>query len=132
VGLTFETDARDLARAVLDGVAYEIVMLIRRVADTATTPRRMVAVGGGSRSRGWMQIVADATSIPIDSTGSVHVAAYGAARLAARSSTAEDASQDLPSIPIRFAVEPRAAWRHRHVERLEEFQRTQTALREAR
>jgi xylulokinase len=132
LGLTFDTDRTDLTRAVLDGVAYEIVMLIERLAAAGTAPHRLLAVGGGARSTAWMQIVSDAALVPIDSTGSSDVAAYGAARLAARSDSSRGPAPLLPPFPIRFTVQPRRSWRDHHVERLASFRAAQQALRKVR
>ena len=44
--------------------------------------RRVVATGGGSRSVAWMQAVADATGLPVDTVAVPEGAALGAAFLA--------------------------------------------------
>jgi sugar (pentulose or hexulose) kinase len=70
-----------------------------------------------------MQIVADATGLPIESVGGSDSAARGAARLA-RSAASADA--------IVFRVEPRPAWRSYHSERLSQYVTTYEALRSTR
>ena len=57
--------------------------VIRRIVERAGAPaRRIVATGGGSRSVPWMQAVADATGIPVDTVAVSEGAALGAAYLA--------------------------------------------------
>jgi xylulokinase len=133
LGLTFGAARSDLTRAVLDGVAYEIAMLVDRLQDAGLAPTRLRAVGGGSRSRTWLQIIADATTIGIDSTGSSDVAAVGAARLANHDTDpAGSRGGELPPVPVSFAVEPRSAWRPYHAPRLERFRAAQAAIRGVR
>ena len=47
-----------------------------------STPKRLVAVGGGARNRTWLQIVSDATGVPQDVPERTTGAAYGDAFLA--------------------------------------------------
>jgi xylulokinase len=57
--------------------------VIRRIVELAgADARRIVATGGGSRSVPWMQAVADATGLPVDTVGVPEGAALGAAYLA--------------------------------------------------
>jgi xylulokinase len=43
------------------------------------SPRRIVAVGGGTQVDGWMQALADATGVPVDASTEPETAAIGAA-----------------------------------------------------
>jgi xylulokinase len=57
--------------------------VIRRLVDrSGVAARRVVATGGGSRSVAWMQAVADATGLPVDTVAVPEGAALGAAFLA--------------------------------------------------
>ena len=57
--------------------------VIRSIVELAGVDvRRIVATGGGSRSVPWMQAVADATGLPVDTVGVPEGAALGAAYLA--------------------------------------------------
>jgi len=57
--------------------------VIRRLVERSGVPaRRVVATGGGSRSMAWMQAVADATGLPVDTVAVPEGAALGAAFLA--------------------------------------------------
>jgi xylulokinase len=71
-------------RAILEGIAYEQ----RLVGDAmmAAAGRRFeeyVAMGGGSRSRLWMQIMADVTGIPVVKSTTGEATCLGAGILAA-------------------------------------------------
>ena len=57
--------------------------VIRRLVErSGVEARRIVATGGGSRSVPWMQAVADATGLPVDTVAVPEGAALGAAFLA--------------------------------------------------
>jgi xylulokinase len=127
VGLTFAADQSDLIRAILDGVAYEIAQLADRLVAAGGEIRSFVAVGGASRSRGWMGIVADASDRPVASTESSEAAAYGAARIAAGR-----IGRRLPPLHASHVSEPRAAWRAYHDDRRAAFLASHGAIRTAR
>jgi xylulokinase len=128
VALTFGADRTAMARAVLDGVAYEVAMLIHRLTDAGHEPRELVAVGGVSKSRDWIQIMSDATGLAIESTASDNAAAFGAAKVAGD----QHGSQRWPALASAFRVEPRESWRQYHVDRLDLTKRTHSALRDIR
>jgi xylulokinase len=124
-GLTHASDRTDLVRAVLDGVAYEVAMLLRRLSGAGLQVATLRANGGGSRSRGWMQLIADATGLPVESVAGTDSAARGAARLALADTSG--AVED-----VAFRVDPRPGWRGYHDERLSRYVRTYEALRAIR
>lgn len=82
VGLTFATDRGELVRGILEAVAFEIEYMARRMREDGFRISELVAVGGGSRSKFWLQIMADVLNVPILSTESADAAAVGAAVLA--------------------------------------------------
>lgn len=82
VGLTANHTASDLALAVLQGAAYEMER-IRRTAESVAGPvDRIVAAGGGTRIRRWLQLKADVSGKPIVVSQHAEAAALGAALLA--------------------------------------------------
>ncbi len=74
--------------------------VIRRILErSGFSGRRIIATGGGSRSVPWMQAVADATGLPVDTVAVSEGAALGAAflaRMAAGLETSFDAAGDGP------------------------------------
>ncbi len=82
MGLRANHSASDLALAVLQGAAYEVER-IRQVAESLTGPiEEIIAVGGGSRIRRWVQIKADVAGRPIYVPAQAEATALGAALLA--------------------------------------------------
>ncbi len=81
VGLKLSTGVDDLARAVLEGVAFEI-----RSAMDAMTGADLQGVrlfGGGARSEVWPQIIADVVGCTVEVSAEAEMSALGAAMLAA-------------------------------------------------
>jgi len=73
--------------AALRWAAYEASgFVIRHLLDLAasagSSPRRIVATGGGTRSEGWMHAIADTTGLPVDVVAVPEGAALGSAFMA--------------------------------------------------
>ena len=69
--------------AVLRGAHEASGFVVRRMIErSGVDARRIVATGGGSRSAAWMEAVADATGLPVETVGVPEGAALGAAFLA--------------------------------------------------
>ncbi|MCC7370224.1 MAG: sugar kinase [Chloroflexi bacterium] len=66
LGLTVSHTRAHLYRGLLEGVAYGVRHHLDLMAEAGVTPRRLVAVGGGSQSSPWMQIVSDVTGRPLE------------------------------------------------------------------
>lgn len=86
LGLGLEHGRADLARAAVEGVATSMALALEHVLGAAgQDPRRVVAVGGGTRSRLWLQSVSDLTGLAQHLVRPAVGAALGDAVLAARS-----------------------------------------------
>jgi xylulokinase len=82
-GLTDSADRKDLARAALEGICYEIALKLDFVSEQAgINPERIRTVGGGARSRLWNQLRADITGLPVEVPKVREATACGAALLA--------------------------------------------------
>ncbi len=97
-------------------------------------PRRVVATGGGTRSPGLMQALADVTGLPVDVAESPEGAARGAAYLARCAAGLADGIEGADAwAKTGHRVEPRDAWRERCDERYRRFRDlTDAALGERR
>ncbi len=97
--------------------------VIRRIIELAGFgTRRIVATGGGSRSVPWMQAVADATGLPVDTVAVSEGAALGAAflaRMAAGLESRFDAADAWAKVGRR--IEPDPAWAAAAALRFEQF-----------
>ena len=59
LGLTVAHTRAHVYRALLEGVAYALRHHLELMAESGVVPRRLVALGGGSRSGVWTQIASD-------------------------------------------------------------------------
>jgi xylulokinase len=89
-GLSHDTDRGLLTQAVLEGVAFSLRDCLDALAASGTHVGGADVIGGGSRSRVWIVIIAAALGIPLHrlATGE-HGGAFGAARLARMAVTGE-------------------------------------------
>ena len=83
VGLSHQTDRARLARAVMEGVAFAFADCLAALKAAGTDVGRPTAVGGGSRSRTWLKIIADVLNLPIDVPAEAISAAPSAPRASA-------------------------------------------------
>jgi xylulokinase len=82
VGLSHSTNTAALARAVMEGVAFAFADNLAALRSAGAAVQRATALGGGSRSRVWLQILADALNLTLDVPADGDFgAAFGAARL---------------------------------------------------
>ncbi|AJE47604.1 xylulokinase [Celeribacter indicus] len=92
VGLEHATDTAAGTRAVLEGVTYAIRDCAEALAATGTRIDRLLAVGGGSRSRYWCEAIATALGVPVDlPVAGDFGGAFGAARLGMMAATGQGA-----------------------------------------
>ncbi len=82
-GLDGSMGLSELARSVLEGVAYSVRLLMGALeASSGVTPARLRHAGGGARSDVWCQIRADILGRPIDRVENLDSGVVGAAMLA--------------------------------------------------
>lgn len=111
-GLSGADERADLARAVLEGVAFALADGVEALEARGPRIEALTAIGGGARSGAWLRILAAATGRPILSvTDGDTGPALGAARLAriacGDGGIAEVCSK--PPVARRFAPEPELA-----------------------
>lgn len=81
-GLAHEHDRLVMTRAVLEGVAFALRDNLEALRAAGTELDSVVAVGGGSRSRYWLRVIASALNLAVQVPAEGdYGAAYGAARL---------------------------------------------------
>ncbi|WP_375279745.1 xylulokinase [Pseudooctadecabacter sp.] len=95
--LDHATDAKEAARAVLQGVCYAFADCRDALAATGTTLPRALAMGGGAKSDHWLEMMATTLGFPLDVPEAGDFgAALGAARLGMM---AAGASTDIATQP---------------------------------
>ncbi|TQM44072.1 FGGY-family carbohydrate kinase [Pseudonocardia cypriaca] len=109
-GVRLTTTRDDLLRAVCEGLAYAA----RHCFDVAGGATRIVACGGGTRSRPWLQVFADVLGVPLELARTPEVGARGAV-LAAAAARGEDLDVDTWTGP-EDVVEPDPARQARYAD----------------
>jgi len=108
MGLDHATDRDAATRAVLEGVGFALRDCRDALAATGTRIESCVAVGGGSRSEYWLQLIATLLDTPISVPEEGDFGgAFGAARLGLMAATGDLTIATPP--PIRRSVAPDAA-----------------------
>ncbi|MGQ9554200.1 MAG: xylulokinase [Anaerolineae bacterium] len=82
IGLALHHGRGHLARAIMEGVAFALCDGLAVLSELAPRPRRVVASGGGAKSRLWLQIQADVFGLPMATVAGIERAVVGAAMLA--------------------------------------------------
>ena len=82
VGLSLATTDRDIYLACMEAVAYEMRLNQDRLAASGVTIKRMVATGGGAKSKLWMQMKADVLGVPLDTLETEDAGTVGCAMMA--------------------------------------------------
>jgi xylulokinase len=110
MGLGHESDRKVLTHAVLDGVAFAFRDNLEVLKQAGTNIARVVAVGGGTRSALWLEIIATALGVPVDLPTSGEVGgAFGAARLGLIAATGADFATVCTAPKIAKTIRPNKA-----------------------
>ena len=106
LGLTFSTDKTDLAKAVLEGLTYELRINLDILREGGVDIGELRAIGGGARSDLWLQLKADITGTPVVRPRVTEAACWGAAILAGVGAgiypSASQASEEMLHLEQRF------------------------------
>jgi xylulokinase len=106
-GLDQSHGRNEMVWAVLDGVAFAFKDCFDVLTMPLAEPRRLIAVGGGSRSRLWLSIIATVLDLPIALPADGDFgAAFGAARLGLIAAEDADPFAVCMPPPIRETIDP--------------------------
>lgn len=110
VGLDHGHDRQAMTRAVLEGVAYALRDSLEALAAAGTHLDRVMAVGGGTRSAYWLELVASVLNLPLDLPKDGDFgAAFGAARLGLMAAEGVNATDVCTPPSIARTFEPNSA-----------------------
>lgn len=114
-GLSLSTTRGDLARAILEGVAYSLRDCLRSLEELGFPAGRGILVGGGARSPLWSRIVCDVFNLPL-ACPAAGDASFGSALLAGVGAgvfnSLEDAVRQALRIEREYAPDPERAALH--------------------
>lgn len=108
-GLDIAHDVPDMTQGVIEGVSFALRDCLAALTGTGTKLDSVIAMGGGTRSRFWLETLATTLNLPLQiPAGGEFGAALGAARLAIAAVT-DGAPQDIMTPPdIGEVIDPRA------------------------
>ncbi len=130
VGLSHDTDRAAMTQAVLEGVAFSLRDCMDALTASGTRLTSADVIGGGSRSRAWIAIIASVLDIPLHRLAAgENGGAFGAARLARMAVTGE-APETVCVPPLREeTIFPDAALAQTYAERIVDYRRALPASR---
>ena len=82
-GLSLKHTPIHIYRAIMEGAAYGTEVILRVIRENKFKFKEMIACGGATKSKLWLQIYSDVTGLPIKTTTTPEAAALGSAILAA-------------------------------------------------
>ena len=131
-GMTHETSRIDLARAVLEGVAFAFADGQDALREAGTRIEEVSVIGGGARSDTWGRILASVLDRPlVYRSGGEMGPAFGAARIARLAVTGEDPSAACAPPPVTNTIEPDPELRDFCAKRLITYRRLYRDLKAA-
>ena len=83
VGLSVNHGPAHLYRAALEAITAEVARGITAMRGEGIAAVRIRVIGGGARSKAWLQMIADATGLPVERSATVEASALGAGIVAA-------------------------------------------------
>ena len=130
-GLDHDTGRPQLARAVLEGVAFALADGQAALLEAGAQIERLLVIGGGSRSPFWGRILASALNRPLDYAAGAELGpAFGAARLARLAVHGEDPEAVCTAPRALHTTLPDPSLRDRYRERIQTWRRLYADLRE--
>ena len=131
VGLNLYTNQVDIYQGILESISYEMRYNLQLLKESGMKYKRIVAVGGGAKSKTWLQCKADIYQTPIYTMKCEDASALGAAIAAAIGegdfASMEDAVKNMTA--YESIVEPRNALIPLYDEKYEQFLRLYDAVK---
>lgn len=131
LGVSFHSRYEDFYRAIMEGVAMNLNILMKGIKEHLEITETTV-IGGGAKSRVWMQILADVcgvtVAIPENTTAGTSIG--GAIIAGVGCGLFEDYSVAKRFLRIGERVEPNPGTRERYRERQEAFEAAYVALKD--
>ncbi len=131
VGLGIGDGHRELTQAVMEGVGFALRDNHEALKATGTTLTRLLAIGGGSQSDYWVEMIATLLGVPVDLPQQGEFgAALGAARLGIVGDTGAAPAEVMTRPDVARTIEPRANLRGAYDDAYAQFRALYPALKE--
>jgi xylulokinase len=131
-GMDYGTTKYDMYRAVLEGLVLDQRLNMSVLQEEQVSVDHLIAVGGGSKSRPWLEIKADILEIPVSTLTVKEAGALGCAVLCAAAcgvyGGVEEAAREMSR--ISETIEPNLTHREFYREKFELYRRLHQHLKE--
>lgn len=108
LGIDIATEPVDMTQAVMEGVAFAMRDNLEALRVTGAGVDHLMAVGGGTRSRFWLETLATVLNLPLSLPGGSELGpAIGAARLAICAVTGRSPEEVMTPPSIAETIQPR-------------------------
>jgi xylulokinase len=105
-GLNLTHTRGDIYRALIEGIAYGSNHIFETYAEAGAAPRKLMAVGGGTKNRTWLEATSNISGIPQILSEKSMGASYGDAFLAALGIGAVERSAITTWNPVESEISP--------------------------
>jgi len=131
LGLTMASTRHDIAKAILEGLTFELLENISALRACGIQINELLAAGGGAKSELWLQLKADILNRPIRTLRCAEAACLGAAMLAGVSSGVYSSLDDAVrcTVATQREFQPRPELVERYAERFATYRKLYPALR---
>ena len=132
IGLEHQSDSAVLMQAVMEGVAFSIADCMDALKSSGTAIDTLLAIGGGSQSRFWVETLATVLNQPIGLlAGGENGAALGAARLAIMAATGGGTAEVMHAPVASETIDPCVEHSAAYADALARYRRLYPALKAA-
>jgi xylulokinase len=132
LGLTFTTTKSTLAKGLLEGLTFELKLNLDLLKKCTIDIKNLHAVGGGAKSRLWLQLKANICDIPLNIPMVTEAACLGAAMLAATSAGTFSNLKEAAESWIDFdrTILPQSPMVKKYLDRYQIYQKIYPAIRD--
>ena len=129
-GLAQTSDLTQLTKAVMEGVCFALRDCLEAIRKTGASPTSLLAIGGGSASKFWLQTLSNTLNIELEKPKSGEFgAALGAARLAISSIVKEPVEGIMFKPEIEEKIIPNLKYTHLYQTAYESYKKGHSNLR---
>jgi xylulokinase len=131
-GLAHDTSRVVLTQSVMEGVAFAMRDCLEALRAAGTNLKSIDAIGGGARSRLWLEIIANVLDLPVNRLADSEVSGAMGAALLGRMAATSEAPAAVCKPPRRVeTLEPRGALRDGYAQSFARYRKLYPAIKEA-
>ncbi|MDR1903289.1 MAG: hypothetical protein LBQ88_13550 [Treponema sp.] len=131
IGLELSHTTADIYRAVMEGISYEMMLNMERLAEVGVTIRSLYASGGCARSAVWLQMKADIFGVPVTRLSLDEAGTFGGIMLTGRAVGAFDSLNQGAELLVKpvHTYEPRPEMHEQYKQHYERYRKLYNSVR---